>query len=210
MSGYDIKMTALTGENRVQHDDHVVSFTETDYPLGGYHIERGMIEADGTHNLGSGDFEDESNVNITSGVAYQHVDQLSVGTNIEQNAIDGAAYLEFLIYQQTTLDRPDAVYLVEIARQDGVIGSGNRQCRAVIDGSEYTWASGNADGNGFACEGQVHLSRRPNGDLWDLATLAAMRFRWGYGTDVSPRQRFATMLYEAAFADGSACTDELP
>ena len=188
------------------YDDFVFSRTEADHPLGKYKICGGFCAADGAHNVGSGDFEDESAVNFTNGstTAWTHLDDPPNSSDwISQRAGDGAAYLEFVPTQQTLRDRVDGVYAAVVSRKEGIIGDNQFQFKILVDGALDVVYSGSGQWNVDKVNWKFYPTK-PLGGRWSQATVNAMRYRLGYMTDVSPSNEYWTLFTEQAFAEDTA------
>jgi len=193
--------TVMTGDNTVggpatvYYSDLVWSVTAGDYPLGDHICLMSAIDGEGTHAQGSGAFQTDTGGTSGYGAA---VDDAWDGTtpelsqtgedHVKQTVIDTSGYLEF------TVADPPPNYTVVWAAQPGFLLAAldsatldNVQAR-MYHSSTLLAQTGSIDPSISATEYtgyRIYPTAAPSGG-WSGTTLAAVRLRFGFSSDVTP------------------------
>jgi hypothetical protein len=196
--------TLVIGDNTVAtsgcifyYSDLVWSHTAADYPIGAHTCKMLAINGSGTHAQGSGAFQTMPGAGTTSYDTF--VDDAWDGTTpelsqtgedyVRQTVADGAGYLEFTVADPAGGDTViwAASLGILMAAEDSATAN-NCEGRLVDSAGTTLATTGLVDPSVAATyySGyRIATTVAPSGG-WSNSSLAGVKIRWGFSTDVSP------------------------
>jgi hypothetical protein len=196
-----------SGPGTFYASDDVVSFTETDYPIGVHTCKLLAINGSGTHAQGSGAFQTMPGAGTTSYDTF--VDDAWDGTTpelsqtgedyVRQTVIDGAGYLEFTVADPAGGDTAiwGAQLGVLMASEDSATAD-NCECRLVDSAGSTLATTGLIDPSinaAYYSGYRIIASSAPSGG-WSNSSLAGVKIRFGFSTDVTPNPTMNAAIVE--------------
>jgi hypothetical protein len=188
------------------YDDWIISVTDGDYPLGGYHVEPLSPSADGTHNItASGDFDGTTTQfsNATTD-SYLNIDDVPLNSSntdgevIRQDLGTTDEYMEHLytnLPAGTDVPVDVRVYAVDV---DGDVAGTNLAVLKFLleDNTPLTDVRLSSDDPGTTVTWRKKMLDRPIGG-WVGAHVDGLKSRWGF-SDADPDAILLGVLVEVA------------
>jgi hypothetical protein len=197
---------AVTGE--VFYDDVYVSYTGADYPIGAHQVAALSPVADGTHNNTTNTMEDQTGADIGVVTAYNLVNKVPLNsgtaTYIRQAVIGTARYAEVT----------NGTLAGSISSINGVMALLAYQSATTTtnNGKAYLYSGGtlvatiySGDMSESSLFYKAAIATDPGGN-WGTAALAAVRFRVGYSSDVTPNPYWNALMVEYDYVPTSGPT----
>lgn len=196
-------------------DDVLLSSTSGDYPLAVGKVLGFVPTADGTHNTGGGsNFTNAGGTAITDATttAFQNLDEIPmVLTDRVEQRLDttGNRYVEVGMDASNAANPISVEAFGIIAGATATTCAGGIKLRDNLGSTDDTIFAGNV-ASATALWKRKHYAARPAAlGAWTNAALADLRFRVGFGTDVTPDVYFGGVMVEVAFEGALSVTPGL-